>query len=212
MLPSLAESSVFPCCNSLSADHSARRLGQFARAGYFAVKALALHPAVENALFELPAVAEFEGWDLFFGDIFIESVGRHAQILRGLPDVHHFACISHAQPPWISETTGCNPERFNAAGTARIVTASPCYGSTFLVIARSRWLLPAFLPLLSRNRRHFRWTFGVPPCSQSPTIVGRWPPLGHRFAVVLNDTCTTVARPVRGLFEVSRMLRPSRFC
>ena len=81
------------------ADFGAHGAAEFARTRDFGVEALVFHPGVEDALFELPAIAEFEGGNALFGDVFVEGIGRNAKILRSLPDIHYFACVSHQSLP-----------------------------------------------------------------------------------------------------------------
>src|ERR1017187_7772289 len=54
---------------------------QASRARGVAAQAPVLHPVVEDALLELPAIAEFEGRDQVLGNILVEGVGRNSQIL-----------------------------------------------------------------------------------------------------------------------------------
>jgi hypothetical protein len=60
--------------------------------GLLSPAALLLHPSVEHRLLEAPAIAQPEGWNLPLPNVFIECVRTHAQILRRLANVHHFAC------------------------------------------------------------------------------------------------------------------------
>src|ERR1019366_6405919 len=66
----------------------------------FSPAALALHPAIEQRLLELPAVSQFEGRDFVFGQVLVKRVRAHAQILGRLPNVHHFRRIGHNLLPF----------------------------------------------------------------------------------------------------------------
>ena len=52
---------------------------------------LAVHPLVEAAALEAPAVPEFEGGDEALRGVFVEGVGRDSEVVGGLADVHDFA-------------------------------------------------------------------------------------------------------------------------
>lgn len=52
---------------------------------------LAVHPFVQPAALETPAVSELESRDEALGRILIQGVGRDAKIVGGLADVHDFA-------------------------------------------------------------------------------------------------------------------------
>src|ERR1043166_243762 len=60
---------------------------------------LAFHPAIQNGLAELPAIAKLESGNLAFSDIAVERVRADAQILRRLPHIHHFARFAHDGTP-----------------------------------------------------------------------------------------------------------------
>jgi len=51
---------------------------------------LAVHPFIEAAALEAPAISKFEGRNEALGGVFVEGVGRDAEIVRGLADVHDF--------------------------------------------------------------------------------------------------------------------------
>src|ERR1700692_3550201 len=52
---------------------------------------LAVHPFVEARALEAPAIAQLEGGHKPLRRVFVECIGRDAQILGGLPNVHDFA-------------------------------------------------------------------------------------------------------------------------
>src|SRR3954468_1792915 len=64
-------------------------------AAAFADGALALHPAIQDGLLELPAVPQFESRDLFLVNVLVKCVRAHAEVLRCLAYVHHFTRIGH---------------------------------------------------------------------------------------------------------------------
>ena len=51
---------------------------------------LTVHPLVEAAAFEAPAIAELESWNEAFGGVLVEGIGRDSAVIGGLADVHDF--------------------------------------------------------------------------------------------------------------------------
>ncbi len=52
---------------------------------------LAVHPLVKPGALETPAIAQLECRYEAFGGVLVEGVGRDAEVIRRLADIHHFA-------------------------------------------------------------------------------------------------------------------------
>src|SRR5262249_42287116 len=82
--------------------------------------ALLFHPLVQNGLFELPAVPEFEGRDFFFSHVLVKRVRTDPQVLRSLSNVHYLTRICcHrriAFPQWVFGLTGPVDKSFVISG------------------------------------------------------------------------------------------------
>src|SRR6478672_5786621 len=75
--------------------------------------ALALHPGIEHGAFELPPVAQLESRNPFLVHILVERVRAHAEILRGLANVHHFRRFGHKALPFFCTRPPPAPEAFS---------------------------------------------------------------------------------------------------
>ena len=60
------------------------------------LRALPLHPAVQDRFLEFPAIAAFEAGDPFRVNVLIKSLTGYAQVFGRLPDTHNFSGLSHA--------------------------------------------------------------------------------------------------------------------
>src|SRR5215469_1955546 len=75
---------------------------------------LLVHPVVEEAFAEAPAVAEFEGGDEAFGGVAVERVAADPQVLRRLADIHDLTqyglclCRCHRLTPILSVRNLCD--------------------------------------------------------------------------------------------------------
>ena len=58
---------------------------------------LAVHPLVEAGALEAPTVAQLEGGDKALGGVLLKRVGRDAQVVRGLANVHDLAHLGDQQ-------------------------------------------------------------------------------------------------------------------
>jgi hypothetical protein len=57
---------------------------------------LPIHPFIEPRLLEAPAVAQLECRDEGLRGVFVERVRADTEVIRGLPDVHHFPDLTCA--------------------------------------------------------------------------------------------------------------------
>ena len=153
------------------AQRSPGATGRPAGARDFAAEALIFHPGVEDALFELPAIAQFEGGNSLFGDVLVERVRRDAKVLRSLPDIHHFACISHSQ---------ASVDSFAMLGSADAQLCEICRQRT----------LSGFSACFTGVFARFSMCPGAP---QTFPIVRCGSGCDYALAIVVNDTCRGTA-------------------
>jgi hypothetical protein len=65
----------------------------------FRLRALRLHPTVEQRLLELPAVAQLKGRNPLLVDVLVKRISGHSQVVGRFPDAHDFSGFSHAINP-----------------------------------------------------------------------------------------------------------------
>src|SRR6202021_3072813 len=62
---------------------------------WFHLARLLFHPLVQLRFLEAPAITQLERGNLLLAYILVKRVRTHAQILRRLPNVHHFSRVGH---------------------------------------------------------------------------------------------------------------------